>query len=44
MLTPKPNPGEGNREEVEFENIVFCSRAEDENEDRDGEWEGDKFV
>lgn len=32
-----PIPGDGNNEETELENILFCNREEEENEDRAGE-------
>jgi hypothetical protein len=32
-----PIPGDGSKEETELENILFCNREEDENEDRAGE-------
>lgn len=32
-----PIPGDGNKDETELENILFCNREEEENEDRAGE-------
>lgn len=32
-----PIPGDGNNDETELENILFCNREEEDNEDRAGE-------